>query len=457
MLDEARKALGPLKGLVHGAGVLRDRRIEDKSAEDLDQVFDTKVAGLRSLLAATSGDDLRFIALFASISGRLGRRGQSDYAMANQALVGIAQVEAARRPDCRVAALDWGPWDGGMVTPALKREFEREKVELVPLAAGAQILVEEVHSAPGGPIEVVVGNGFGLPTLADDGWTLASAHRLDAETHLYLRDHMLAGKPVLPMAMIVEWFAQGARRAMPGSFLNAIEDVKLLKGVVVAGAYEDVAVWSGPVDSATGRVVLELRSRTGFVHARATAVLAATASVAPAATVSAGDLKPYPHDLAKVYAEKLFHGKRLETVRSIGGFSDRGIDVRLGSAPAPSEWIRGAKGEWVADPLVLDGVFQTLILWCRETQGAPSLPSRLGALRLYRDRFPKDGVRAVVGVREVEGSTVVSHVDLIDAAGAVVARLEDYVCTVSASLDKAFAAEVGTTGARNGNGATPRA
>src|SRR5690606_41941917 len=33
-IEEARAAHGPVRGIVHGAGVLRDRRIEDKSDED---------------------------------------------------------------------------------------------------------------------------------------------------------------------------------------------------------------------------------------------------------------------------------------------------------------------------------------------------------------------------------------------------------------------------------------
>ena len=51
---------------MHGAGVLSDRLISDKMLEEFDMVYTTKVAGLRSLLAAATDDDLRFIALFSS-------------------------------------------------------------------------------------------------------------------------------------------------------------------------------------------------------------------------------------------------------------------------------------------------------------------------------------------------------------------------------------------------------
>src|SRR5262249_25066139 len=78
-LAEVRATLGPIRGLVHGAGVLADRRIEDKTTEQFDFVYDTKVASLRFLLAELEKDDLRILALFSSSTGRFGRVGQVDY------------------------------------------------------------------------------------------------------------------------------------------------------------------------------------------------------------------------------------------------------------------------------------------------------------------------------------------------------------------------------------------
>src|SRR5262249_44667393 len=64
--EEVRREHGPIRGLIHGAGVLADARIEDKTAEQFDRVWETKVAGLRSLLSALEGDDLRALVLFSS-------------------------------------------------------------------------------------------------------------------------------------------------------------------------------------------------------------------------------------------------------------------------------------------------------------------------------------------------------------------------------------------------------
>src|SRR5205823_732123 len=70
VLAAVRRELGPVRGLVHGAGVLADARIEDKTAEQFDQVHGTKAAGLRNLLAALPPDDLRALVLFSSSTGR---------------------------------------------------------------------------------------------------------------------------------------------------------------------------------------------------------------------------------------------------------------------------------------------------------------------------------------------------------------------------------------------------
>ena len=55
---EGRAIAGPVTGAVHGAGVLADRLIEDKTDADFRQVYATKVDGLRALLDAVGEDAL---------------------------------------------------------------------------------------------------------------------------------------------------------------------------------------------------------------------------------------------------------------------------------------------------------------------------------------------------------------------------------------------------------------
>ncbi|GAA1300472.1 SDR family oxidoreductase [Saccharothrix xinjiangensis] len=145
-LAELRAQWGPITGLVHAAGAVDDHLIEDKSEEQLDLVLGTKLSGLRTLLAATAEDPLSLLVLFSSVAGVFGNVGQGDYAMANAVLDAVASVERTRRPDCLVRALAWGPWRGGMVTPALVRHFERAGVDLIEPDAGAEALLAEFDS-----------------------------------------------------------------------------------------------------------------------------------------------------------------------------------------------------------------------------------------------------------------------------------------------------------------------
>ena len=155
-LASVRSEWGPIRGLVHGAGVLADRLIAEQTDEQFDRVWSTKVAGLRALLGALEGEPLRVLCLFSSVAARCGNSGQVAYAMANEALNKLAWAERARRPEALVKALGWGPWRGGMVGPELEARFARLGVPMIPLDVGARMFVQEMGGPPD-QVELVLG------------------------------------------------------------------------------------------------------------------------------------------------------------------------------------------------------------------------------------------------------------------------------------------------------------
>ncbi len=151
---------GRLDGLVHGAGLLADRLLRDKTPESFDRVYRTKVDGARALLAAVR-DDVGFVVLFGSVAGVFGNRGQADYATANDALDTLASAAAGRFAG-RVVSVDWGPWaspagaaGGGMVSVELAREYARRGIGLIDPAVGVAALLRELAGPSGGPAQVV--------------------------------------------------------------------------------------------------------------------------------------------------------------------------------------------------------------------------------------------------------------------------------------------------------------
>jgi NAD(P)-dependent dehydrogenase (short-subunit alcohol dehydrogenase family) len=147
VIDGIYRVHGRIDGVVHGAGVLEDKRMSDKNTESFNRVYRTKVDGACNLAGALRAD-LGFMVLFGSISGVFGNRGQVDYSSANDALDSLARMWAERFRG-RVVAVDWGPWasltaGAGMVSAELEREYARRGVGMISVDDGIACLLREL-------------------------------------------------------------------------------------------------------------------------------------------------------------------------------------------------------------------------------------------------------------------------------------------------------------------------
>jgi acyl transferase domain-containing protein/NAD(P)H-dependent flavin oxidoreductase YrpB (nitropropane dioxygenase family) len=161
LIDALYAQYGRLDGAIHGAGVLEDKLIRDKSDASFARVFDTKVSGALTL-AKRLRAETRFAVFFSSVAGVFGNRGQVDYAAANDALDQLAR-ELDRRIDGRALAVAFGPWAGaGMVSPELRAEYARRGVGLIAPDAGVQRLLDELATGRD-PHVVLMGRREELP------------------------------------------------------------------------------------------------------------------------------------------------------------------------------------------------------------------------------------------------------------------------------------------------------
>jgi acyl transferase domain-containing protein/NAD(P)H-dependent flavin oxidoreductase YrpB (nitropropane dioxygenase family)/short-subunit dehydrogenase/acyl carrier protein len=157
LIDELA-AKGGIAGVIHGAGVIEDKLLRDKTPESFDRVFGTKVESALLLARKLDPAKLKFFALFASITSRYGNRGQSDYAAANEVLSKLA-CDLDRKWPGRVVSVAWGPWaEVGMVAD-LEKHLVARGLKLIEPAVGAGFAVDEVIFGAKGEPEVVVAGG----------------------------------------------------------------------------------------------------------------------------------------------------------------------------------------------------------------------------------------------------------------------------------------------------------
>ncbi|PIU20145.1 MAG: hypothetical protein COT18_03795 [Elusimicrobia bacterium CG08_land_8_20_14_0_20_59_10] len=452
VIARVHKEMGPVRGLVHGAGVLADKLILDKTAEQFASVFDTKVSGLRNILEALDTGKLKVLALYSSSTARFGRTGQCDYAMANEVLNKAARLLARRLGGCRVVSFNWGPWDGGMVNDGLRALFAKEGVGVIGLKAGGKFLVDELASG-GAAVEVVViarpvrereSSAPARPARAEQQSPRAASAAFElsvsAEECPILRSHVINGRSVVPAAVITEWLAHAALHGNPGLVFHGFNGLKIYKGIILGTDPLRLSALAGKAAKKDGlfSVPVELRGPSGELYSGAEMLLA-PALPEPALAVPEFALKPYPRPVERAYSEILFHGEEMRFIRSVAGVSDKGIVLEAAAALPPASWLRRPlRDRWLADPAALDAAFQGMILWTFENSGACSLPNSAASYRQYSPSFPAGGVRVVARVTASSEHSATADIDFVDAKGKLVARLEGYESTVDRSLNEAF-------------------
>ena len=380
-LATIRSEWGPIGGLIHGAGVLADRNICDKTPEQFDRVMAAKAGALVNLLDVLGSDPLKLLVLFSSVAAWSGNPGQCDYAAANEVLNKVARAEALHRPDCVVRSIGWGPWQGGMVTPAPQAQFAARGVEAISLEDGARHFLAEL--ALGDDPEAVVGSLIG-PAPAWPGV------KVGLRWQPWLADHRLQGHSVVPLVLALEWFLQRTGEL-------ALDDLSVVKGVRLAADQS--------VDLRPGQG-LELVSAAGC-HYRARPGAGAVTPI-----VASGAFEP----VSEPYLEKLFHGPAFRVIL------EAAVGAEGGTASLQAGRVPAAVG--VVDPMLLDGGLQLARLWGYHLAGRPSLPTKIGRVRIHQVGLLQGLVRCALQAVSHNAYGTVSRLSFEDERGELVAELD---------------------------------
>lgn len=447
-----------IDAVLHGAGVIEDKLIADKSIDSFARVLRTKVDSAWVISQKIKPESLKLMAFFTSVAGRYGNAGQADYAAANESINRLAWHLARAWPDARVVAQNWGPWDAGMASEGVKAQFRERGVTPISVEQGARYFIEEMALGPKHEVEVVIGDGPWVskpaasepqhqqptfPLIRDNlrmgaGGALLLDHRFTLETDAYLGDHVLDGKAVLPATAAAEWIAQVAAAGWPGWQVAEVSGLRVLAGIILdehnGCQVQFKAKAATHSDIGEQRVSVDITQADRKAPAyRATVLLVQRLEEPP---MYSGEAVDGPSlDPVQIYRDYLFHGPRFHLLEKIQAQTEAGIDAQARPSRV-SDWLN-TQGHWLLDPGLLDCGPQLALVWARIHRDASALPSAFGALRRYGREPLTEPLQLALRFQTApyEGG-LLYDVAFVDAQGRIRLEMRDVEGTASTSLNR---------------------
>ncbi len=446
-----RNTIGPVSAVIHGAGVLQDKLIAEKTPEQFKRVFETKVKGLEAILEAGKSHPLKYLVLFSSVAARFGNKGQCDYAMANEVLNKKAQAHANANPQCRCTSINWGPWAGGMVNVGLKKEFSKRGIELIPLKSGAEQLLIEMGNPDKKCIEVVIGAALNSPTPKKKvPLKKVLLQTMGTKASPIINHHKINHEPVVPLALMAELFAHAGEKNNQDLKFIGLDEMRLLKGITPGDKELPVQVNlaenipEGGMESAPTTLTSQDNSGIETVHAKGIVLLRTHIPEPPVlADAAFMDLQPYGMSAEEAYEKVLFHGKGLQCIKAINGVSPKGIEVMVCPAPDTNQWYASPHSKsWAIDPMMLDAAFQAVILWTYEKRHQVCLPSYFSNLRVYSSYGQHTGnIRIIFTVNHEARHKVQGYFTFLDETDTPIASVMGFEAIIDPGLLDKFKAK----------------
>ena len=440
-------------GLVHGAGILRDRLIEDLSEEHFSETLDTKA----SLLEHLDHDvfaELKLVAFFSSSTARFGRKGQLAYAVANELLNKYAHFLNQQRPSCRVVAFNWGPWDGGMVTPSLKKVFSDEGIAAIPLRSGASLFLNAIEQTHPTTELVVVAEEQNLLEEWQQEPDAAQELLMSLEHVPLLADHVIKNQIVFPVVLHLEAMVASAMNHYPSLRFQGVRNFQILRGIRF-GRQESLRyrIELGQANVVHGGMVVgaqlqfcdpaslsSSKEETWVKSSVAELWLTEEPLEIAHGALNVCDEFVDRFSVSDAYREFLFHGKAFQALTVIDGLAANAAEARVLTAHQHDDWsgMQPIGKHWRLDPLALDGAFQLGVLWSSRAKGLRSLPMSFHSYVQYCDRFPKEDCRVRLQVTDQGPHHFEATIEWLDAHGRLLATMSGYRAVMDQSLDASF-------------------
>ena len=442
-LDIATSKLGKVTGIIHGAGRLADKYIQDKTAQDFENVLSVKLDGMLSLFAATDIHNLDYLIMFSSVAGYYGNVGQSDYAIANEILSKAAHLFKTNHPNTHVSAINWGAWDSGMVSGELKAQFEAMGVKLVNSEGGAAMFLNELDNRYDSQASTIIGGTLpaGVSYLGDLK-THQIVKTISADENPFLQHHVIQGKAVLPVVNAVGWMAQNCERLYPDYRVYEISDTRLFKGLVFDPKDEKTYTLELKEESKSedeirfSATVVSQGKKLPVIHYKANVAIKNKKAIPACPTFNIEKKNGAELENGKILYENgaLFHGPNFQGINQIIETSEKHMLLSC-TAPHVSEKEQGQFPVDSVNTFFSDIQYQGMVVWVQQfNDGAKSLPLQTQKVTLFKP-VPFDKLMYVhIDIVESTEFKMMANCTVMDEEGAVYMETSGAAVTVSKQL-----------------------
>ena len=416
-LNQVRKKWGEFQGLIYGGGLDHDSILPHNSLDEFHRVFASKVKVLINFLELTKEDPLKFMSIFTFAESHFQKIGRADHAMANEILNKISLKEARKRgADCCVKAIQWEPWDGdtlkdtGAISSKPISDYQRASWFRNEMTVG-----EETGS------QVILGPARSRSIPAGD--LLMNLH-IDAQSHPFLNSHMINGKIVVPLVMVIEWFHRLIEPLQESYQFYNLDKVKAHKSIVLenfAKGGDRLLVKASKVEQTEDLMLFESQvcSLEGEVLYTAQIELTKEGLEFPK-TLDLSGFTSQDIDAKPGYGEALFHGPDFQVLQAVGRVENEGAQAK-GAEKDLSHW---GGDQWTTHAAAYDAGLQLALLWSSHVLGGSSLPTEISKVRSFVKEPKKGPFRCVLKRRSVEAGQACSDMYFLDQSNQLFAKFE---------------------------------
>jgi hypothetical protein len=391
--------------------------VAKKNRESFERVLLVKLNALKLTFQLIESHPVVRLLNFASIAGKTGNFGQSDYASANELINAGSWLSARSYPGLKVNSINWGPWaSAGMATKEVNEAFSAKGIIPIPLDAGAECIASLLTTDCILPLEVTTGlydsSKFtrsdhdiesiskNYPFLGSHALSLSTTSKDDCDSQVYkfwldpnslpyLKSHCKFGRPVMPAAASCVFALEAYQRVNNSKSLQLSDSIirvstEVLSGIVFDNSEPRELLFevARGVDRSFECSLKHINSQRLSYRTQVQEISKPELSNGLLSALSSGLSDQDGSiiiDQAEIYDKYLFHDGVFTVINSPSIIlPDSNIILSTLESHGTSKLLGIAQSvEGFFDPSLLDGLLQMGLVILRELYQTSALPNRL--------------------------------------------------------------------------------